>query len=147
MARRNRRCERQPRRDKTRWEARSNNGVLRQNVANSAKALREQFHQTLEPGVVVFAHVPFEDDPSRYKTRPVVVIAQEGDIVYTHPLTSKNLTARGAVALPNWQSAGLTRPCAAQPRVVALDRLEIGVRIGRLHPSDQHLVNLALPSR
>jgi hypothetical protein len=43
-----------------------------------------------DPGEVVWAWVPYEDDPSRGKDRPVLVIAVEGESVFGLPMTSKD---------------------------------------------------------
>lgn len=43
-----------------------------------------------DPGEVVWAWVPYEDDPTRGKDRPVLVIAVEGDAVFGLPMTSKD---------------------------------------------------------
>ena len=44
-----------------------------------------------DPGEVVWAWVPFEDDPDRGKDRPVLVIAQESsERVYAVKLTSRS---------------------------------------------------------
>jgi PemK-like, MazF-like toxin of type II toxin-antitoxin system len=43
-----------------------------------------------DPGEVVWAWVPFEDDPQRGKDRPVVIIGRSTDRLAGVPLTSKN---------------------------------------------------------
>jgi hypothetical protein len=43
-----------------------------------------------DPGEVVWAWVPYEDDPARGKDRPVLVLAREADQVVGLPLTSKD---------------------------------------------------------
>jgi len=43
-----------------------------------------------DPGEVVWAWVPFEEDPSRGKDRPVLVLARRGGELLTLPLTSKD---------------------------------------------------------
>ncbi len=43
-----------------------------------------------DPGEVVWAWVPYEDDPSRGKDRPVLVIGLDGDRVTALMLTSKD---------------------------------------------------------
>jgi hypothetical protein len=43
-----------------------------------------------DPGEIVWAWVPFEDDPARGKDRPVLVIACVGESVIALPLTSKD---------------------------------------------------------
>ena len=43
-----------------------------------------------DPGEVVWAWVPYEDDPQQGKDRPVLVLAAEGDDVLVLPMTSKD---------------------------------------------------------
>lgn len=43
-----------------------------------------------DPGEVVWAWVPFQEDPTRGKDRPVVVVAVAGDEVLALPMTSKD---------------------------------------------------------
>lgn len=43
-----------------------------------------------DPGEVVWAWVPYEDDPLRGKDRPALVLAVEGDDVLVLPMTSKD---------------------------------------------------------
>jgi len=43
-----------------------------------------------DPGEVVWAWVPYEDDPNQGKDRPVLVIAVEGESVFGLPMTSKD---------------------------------------------------------
>jgi PemK-like, MazF-like toxin of type II toxin-antitoxin system len=42
-----------------------------------------------DPGEVVWAWVPFEDDPSRGKDRPVLIVGVRGNSLVAIPLTSK----------------------------------------------------------
>jgi hypothetical protein len=43
-----------------------------------------------DPGEVVWAWVPYEDDPQRGKDRPVLVLARQGGDVLVLPMTSKD---------------------------------------------------------
>jgi PemK-like, MazF-like toxin of type II toxin-antitoxin system len=43
-----------------------------------------------DPGEVVWAWVPYEDDPTQGKDRPIVIIGRTGDDLAGVPLTSKN---------------------------------------------------------
>lgn len=43
-----------------------------------------------DPGEVVWTWVPYEDDPSRGKDRPVLVIGEEGDQLLALQLTSRD---------------------------------------------------------
>jgi PemK-like, MazF-like toxin of type II toxin-antitoxin system len=43
-----------------------------------------------DPGEVVWAWVPYEDDPTQGKDRPVLVIGRDGDRLAAVPLSSKD---------------------------------------------------------
>lgn len=45
-----------------------------------------------DPGEVVWTWVPYEDDPSMGKDRPVVIIGRTGDVLTGVPLTSNSST-------------------------------------------------------
>jgi len=66
-----------------------------------------------DPGEVVWTWVPYEDDPSKGKDRPVVIIGRSGNDLAGVPLTSKN---RGHGAVPvgtgGWDRSG--RPSYAK---------------------------------
>lgn len=51
---------------------------------------RPEVNGVADPGEVVWAWVPYEDDPTQGKDRPVLVIATEGDSVFGLPMTSKD---------------------------------------------------------
>jgi hypothetical protein len=62
------------------------------------RLLRRQFRVTYapradglpDPGEVVWAWVPYEDDPRRGKDRPVLLVARDGDRLLGLMLTSKD---------------------------------------------------------
>jgi hypothetical protein len=66
-----------------------------------------------DPGEVVWTWVPYEDDPSKGKDRPVVIIGRSGADLAGVPLTSKN-RGHGAVAVGTggWDRSG--RPSYAK---------------------------------
>ena len=66
-----------------------------------------------DPGEVVWAWVPYEDDPSKGKDRPVVIIGTCSDGLAGVPLTSKN-RGHGAVLVGSggWDRTG--RPSYAK---------------------------------
>jgi hypothetical protein len=43
-----------------------------------------------DPGEVVWAWVPYEEDPTRGKDRPILVIAADHDVLVGLPMTSKD---------------------------------------------------------
>jgi len=80
-----------------------------------------------DPGEVVWAWVPYEDDPTRGKDRPVLVVAREGDVLVTLAMTSQDHdrdAAQEARAGRSWMDVG-SGPWDAQgrPSEVRLDRL------------------------
>jgi len=66
-----------------------------------------------DPGEVVWTWVPYEDDPSKGKDRPVVIIGRTGSELAGVPLTSKN-NGHGAVPVGTgaWDRRG--RPSYAK---------------------------------
>lgn len=70
-----------------------------------------------DPGEVVWTWVPYEDDPTKGKDRPVVVIGTTGDELAAVPLTSKN-KGRGTVPIGSggWDRSG-------RPSYAKVDRL------------------------
>jgi hypothetical protein len=65
----------------------------RTNVRVEAHDVQVAYQPSLDgdadPGEVVWTWVPYEDDPSQGKDRPVVVLGFEGDGLAVVPLTSK----------------------------------------------------------
>ena len=51
---------------------------------------RPEVNGVADPGEVVWAWVPYEDDPTQGKDRPVLVIAIDGESVVGLPMTSKD---------------------------------------------------------
>lgn len=66
-----------------------------------------------DPGEVVWTWVPFEDDPTKGKDRPVIVIGRTGEQFAAVPLTSKD-KGHGAVPIGSgaWDRSG--RPSYAK---------------------------------
>ena len=66
-----------------------------------------------DPGEVVWTWVPYEDDPSKGKDRPVVIIGRTGSDLAAVPLTSKN-SGHGAIPVGTgaWDRSG--RPSYAK---------------------------------
>ncbi len=60
-----------------------------------------------DPGEVVWTWVPYEDDPTKGKDRPVVIIGRTGEDLAGVPLTSKD-KGRGAVSVGagGWDPSG-----------------------------------------
>ncbi|GAA5152144.1 hypothetical protein GCM10023340_31970 [Nocardioides marinquilinus] len=81
-----------------------------------------------DPGEVVWGWVPYEDDPSQGKDRPVLVLARQDDALLTLMLSSKDHVGAGHVDEPRpgqeWFDLG---PGAwdpeGRPSEVRLDRV------------------------
>ncbi len=76
-----------------------------------------------DPGEVVWTWVPYEDDPSKGKDRPVVIIGRAGDDLAGVPLTSKN-AGRGAVPVGTggWDRRGRPRWAKVDQLIVVRER-------------------------
>ena len=65
-----------------------------------------------DPGEVVWAWVPYEDDPSQGKDRPVLLVGRDGDVLLGLQLTSKDhdrdAEDEAATAATGWTSAAAT---------------------------------------
>lgn len=99
--------------------------------------LRRSVHPSLEyapradgradPGEVVWAWVPYEEDDGRGKDRPVLVVGREGDRLLALQLTSKDHdrdAAQEAAAGRHWMDVGAGGWDRQQrPSEVRLDRL------------------------
>jgi hypothetical protein len=69
-----------------------------------------------DPGEVVWTWVPFEDDPTLGKDRPVVIIGRRGDVLCGVALTSKHKPHTIEVGTGPWDSQG-------RPSFAKVDRL------------------------
>jgi hypothetical protein len=71
-----------------------------------------------DPGEVVWTWVPYEDDPSQGKDRPVVIVGRRGKMLVGVPLTSKPHAneAQVAVGTGSWDREG-------RPSYAKLERL------------------------
>ena len=81
-----------------------------------------------DPGEVVWGWVPFEDDPSQGKDRPVLVLARADDELVTLMLSSKDHVGAGHVDEPRageeWLDVGSGAwDGAGRPSEVRLDRV------------------------
>ena len=61
-----------------------------------------------DPGEVVWTWVPFEEDPTLGKDRPVVVIGRHGQLLSGVALTSKQQRDAIEVGTGSWDSRGRT---------------------------------------
>lgn len=92
----------------------------------------------LEPGVVVWAHVPFADMTAE-KSRPAVVVCRRGRDVTLRPITSstRRFVLRDHIEVIDLEAAGLGRRSAVLEREVTVDRIEITSICGELSEADR----------
>lgn len=80
-----------------------------------------------DPGEVVWAWVPYEDDPTRGKDRPVILLAFEDDVWLALPMTSKDHdrdAGQEAAEGRFWMDVGTGAwDTRGRPSEVRLDRL------------------------
>ncbi|QQS00379.1 MAG: type II toxin-antitoxin system PemK/MazF family toxin [Austwickia sp.] len=86
--------------------------------------------QLADPGEVVWAWVPYEDDPSQGKDRPALIVARDGDWLLALPVTSHDHdrdAAQEAAAGRYWVDIGRgawdSRSRASEARVNRVLRL------------------------
>lgn len=93
-----------------------------------------------DPGEVVWTWVPYEEDPSQGKDRPVVIIGRRGDKLVGVPLTSKRRDDETQVAVGTgpWDREG--RPSFAKlERLLEVDPQQVrreGAVLTRAHFDD-----------
>lgn len=67
-----------------------------------------------DPGEIVWAWVPYEEDPEQGKDRPVVVIGRRGDLLVGIPLTSRRNEREAQVAVGTGSWDAQRRPSYAR---------------------------------
>ena len=96
-----------------------------------------------DPGEVVWTWVPFEDDPSQGKDRPVLVIGEDGDRLLALQLTSRDHDVDAAQERRDgreWMDIGTGAwDARRRPSEVRLNRLL------RIDPADVRREGAALP--
>ena len=116
-------------------------GNTRARVVAELRRARPVARTRLSRGTVVWARIPFTEDPGGSKLRPAVVVSIEGRTVTVLPITSslKDSVQRSPhyVALRDWADAGLTRPCLVTRRLVAVDVIDVATVAGELTRDDE----------
>lgn len=93
-----------------------------------------------DPGEVVWTWVPYEEDPSQGKDRPVVIVGRRGSLLVGVPLTSKqhDNEAQVLVGTGSWDREG--RPSYAKlERLLEVDPKKVrreGAILSRVHFDD-----------
>ena len=79
-----------------------------------------------DPGEVVWTWVPYEENPSQGKDRPVVIIGRQRDALMGVPLTSKSHANESQVAIGAgpWDQSG-RRSYAKVERLLKVDPLQV----------------------
>ena len=93
-----------------------------------------------DPGEVVWTWVPYEEDPTQGKDRPVVIIGRQRDQLMGVPLTSKSHASESQVAIGAgpWDQAG-RRSYAKVERLLRVDPTQVrreGAVLQRQHFDD-----------
>ena len=119
-------------------------GSARARVVAELRRARPVARTRLSRGTVVWARIPFVDDPDGSKLRPAVVASIDGRAVSVLPITSsqKESVRQSAhyVLLRDWAEAGLTRPCLVTRRLVAIDMIDVATVAGELTNDDEERV-------
>jgi mRNA-degrading endonuclease toxin of MazEF toxin-antitoxin module len=96
--------------------------------------------RNLQPGTVVYAHVPFADGTGS-KARPAVVLRADTHTVDVAPITSRDRRDHPAyTGLSSWRGAGLSRPSFAARQVIQIPRSAVYSVVGTLTDDDFALV-------
>lgn len=115
-------------------------GKTRARVVAELRRAHPVARTRLSRGTVVWARIPFLDDPDGSKVRPAVVASIDGRTVAVLPITSslKDSVQRSPhyVALRDWADAGLTRPCLVTRRLIAVDVIDVATVAGELTSDD-----------
>ena len=96
----------------------------------------------LQPGVVVWAHIAFEDGTGE-KTRPAVVVRAGSRDVVVRAVTSAVSRFRFPhlhIELADLTAAGVSRPCAVKTTEVEVDRIDVLHVVGELSDEDRAAV-------
>lgn len=86
-----------------------------------------------------FAKVKFEDDPSKIKNRPVLVVDQQHAYIVSIKITTHDPRPEfwGELRINKWHEAGLDKPSVLRlSQKLPLIESDFIHKIGRLHPVD-----------
>lgn len=115
-------------------------GSSRARMVADLRRARPVARTRLSPGTVVWARIPYVEQPGDSKLRPAVVASLDGRTVRVLPVTSsqKDSVRRSPlyVVLRDWADAGLTRPCLVTRRPVEVDLIDIATVAGALSDED-----------
>lgn len=108
-------------------EARTRNAVTLQRIPD----------RKVLPGLLAWAWVPYREDPTTGKSRPVLVLQEEGRDVLVAMVGTTRPGDREweRLYLEDWANLGLTRPTGVLRRQVVLPRESLTLAIGTLPPA------------
>jgi hypothetical protein len=119
---------------------RGERGALRARVVAELRRVRPVARNRLVRGAVIWARVPYVDEPDDSKMRPAVVVGVDGRTVHVLPITSsqKDSVRQSSlyILLRDWAQAGLTRPCLVTRRLVDIDVIDVATVAGELSDED-----------
>lgn len=87
-----------------------------------------------------FADFPFEEDKTKTKHRPVIILSVEPLEVLSVKVTSHEVrnTDRFDIPIQHWREAGLNKPSIARiSKTMFLDKNNFKYKIGTLHEEDK----------
>ena len=88
-------------------------------------------------GEVWWAIFPYEEDPTQYKHRPVVVIDQDIVGILSVKVTSQSVRDKYDVEIVNWQYAKLNKSSVVRvSKLITILESDFDRKIGKLHPDD-----------
>lgn len=82
----------------------------------------------------------FEDDPTKQKKRPVLVISETEMYILSFKITGHSAREdyTGEYEIHHWQEAGLTKPSTIRfEKRIRLKPEDVIEKIGELHPADR----------
>ena len=116
-------------------------GLQRERVVEDLRRARPVARSVLREGTVVWARIPYRDQPDASKARPAVVSGVDGRTVHLLPVTSSSKDSVRlsplAVLLTDWAAAGLNRPCIVTRAAVDVDIIDVTTVIGCLAECDR----------
>jgi hypothetical protein len=119
---------------------RPHDGRRRARVVAELRRARPVARTRLTRGTVIWARVPYVEDPDDSKLRPAVVSSIDGRTVSVLPVTSsqKDSVRQSSfyILLRDWADAGLTRPCLVTRRLVEIDIIDVATVAGALSDVD-----------
>ena len=93
----------------------------------------------MNEGEVWFASFPLEEDQSKFKPRPVVILGIKGEEILSVKITKHDPRPKDPfdVTIIHWREAGLDRASTARvSKTMPLDKEHFAFKIGEMYPFD-----------